>query len=304
MPELQDLACSAVLEVIMSHVTDGIRIVDTNHKTVYWNAAAQAATGYSLADMQAKPCSFLFRHENGTENQLCEQDCPLQLSAADNSGLEMQTGLRSKSGRQLVMKIRAVPVRNAAGQVVAVVEIFNDIADGTQGKIQALSNLAFRDSVTELHSPQYAELKLTSQLEELRRSMLPFGVLIFQITNLKAINDEYGTIVGDQTLRLIADILSAEVMPPNIVSRWQSAAFLVTIQNARKGFLLPFANKVKMKIEQTTIMQIFPDLAAAVVVAGTIATPNDSARGLLHRLTGLIRQNDQSNNGIYMDIEG
>ncbi|HWR05438.1 sensor domain-containing diguanylate cyclase [Sporomusa sp.] len=288
MPEIKGLTCSALLEAVMANVADCIRIVDTNQNTVYWNNAAQTITGYSAADMLDKPCYFLFSHKS---------------PASTGEYSETQINLQCKSGKQLTIRIKGIPVKNDAGQVVAIVEIFNTVADSSLEKIQALSNLAFRDSVTDLHSAQYAELKLTSLLEELRRSSLPFGVLIFQITNLKAINDKHGTIVGDQTLRLMAEVLSNEILPPNIVSRWQSAAFLVTIQNTRKGFILPFANKIKLQLEQTVIMKIFPDLAAEICVAGTIATPNASARGLLYRLAGHIKQSEV-NNGIYMDIEG
>ncbi|HWR43406.1 sensor domain-containing diguanylate cyclase [Sporomusa sp.] len=302
MPEIKHLACSAILEAVMTNVADGIRIVDTNQNTIYWNNAAQSITGYSATEMQAKPCFYLF-NSSDSDNRLCEQACPLKLAAATNEYSETQTNLQRKSGNQLAVKFKAIPVRNDAGQVVAVVEIFNALADNSLEKIQALSNLAFKDNVTELHSHQYAELKLTSLLEDLRRSMLPFGVLIFQITNLKAINDKHGTIVGDQTLRLIAEVLSAEILPPNIVSRWQSAAFLVTIQNTRKGFILPFANKIKLQLEQMTIMKIFPDLTAEVCVAGTIASPNDSVMSLFYRLAGHIKQSDQTNTGIYIDIE-
>ncbi|SMC78876.1 sensor domain-containing diguanylate cyclase [Sporomusa malonica] len=304
MSAIKHLASSSILEALLTNVADGIRLVDTHQNTLYWNDAARLITGYSAAEMQGKPCYHLLRHSGDVASRLCEQACPLKLATANNEGYEAQIELQHKSGNQMEIKVKAIPVRSDAGKVVAVVEIFNTIADTSSlEKIQALSNLAFRDTITDLYSRQYTELKLTTLLESLRRSMVPFGALIFQVANLKEINNNFGTMLGDQTLRLLAEVLSGEVLPPNMVSRWQSAAFFVTIHNTRKGFILPFASKLKQQLEQMSISASWPELTAKICVAGTIATHNDSFSSLSYRLDEQLRHSEQTNSGMHIDIE-
>lgn len=304
MSAIKYLASSSILEAVMTNVADGIRLVDTGQNTLYWNEAARLITGYSAAEMQGKPCYHLWKYSGDSAGKLCEQACPLKLAAANNEHYETQIELQHKTGSQLALKVKAIPVRSDTGKVVAVVEIFNTTTDtASKEKIQVLSNLAFRDTITDLYSRQYTELKVTSLLENLRRSMLPFGVLVLQVANLKEINNTFGTMLGDQTLRLAAEVLSAEVLPPNMVSRWQSAAFFVTIHNTRKGFMIPFANKLKQRLEQMSISNSWPELTAKVFVAGTIATHNDSFASLLHRIDEQLRQSEQTNSGMQIDIE-
>jgi len=60
----------------------------------------------------------------------------------------------------------------------------------------------------------------------------PVSVVLIDIANLKRINERHGHGVGDEALRLVADVLMGSIRPGDLVVRWGGDEFVVVLRGA------------------------------------------------------------------------
>ncbi|GAB6276739.1 MAG: hypothetical protein SAMD01599839_12790 [Rectinema sp.] len=72
------------LESILQVLHEGVYIVDKERRIQYWNAAAEAITGYSAKTVIGRRCADnILRHVSEDGQQLCTSGCPLQATLED-----------------------------------------------------------------------------------------------------------------------------------------------------------------------------------------------------------------------------
>jgi GGDEF domain-containing protein len=111
--------------------------------------------------------------------------------------------LRHKEGRRVPVTVRAEALREADGSIVGAIEISSDDSAQmeTSRKIEAMKRLAFLDHLTQLPNRRFLEMSLRTALAEFQVHDDPFGVLAFDVDELKTINDSYGHGCGDRALQ-------------------------------------------------------------------------------------------------------
>ena len=60
----------------------------------------------------------------------------------------------------------------------------------------------------------------------------PVSVVLIDVDNLKRINERHGHAVGDEALRLVADVLMGSIRPGDLVVRWGGDEFVVVLRGA------------------------------------------------------------------------
>src|SRR5262245_25000924 len=82
-----------------------------------------------------------------------------------------------------------------------------------------LKETSFKDEVTGLYNRRFFSLRLEEELSRYRRFNHPVSVVLLDLDGFKAVNDDFGHTVGDDTLREIAQILMKHSRGINVVSR-------------------------------------------------------------------------------------
>jgi diguanylate cyclase (GGDEF)-like protein len=105
-------------------------------------------------------------------------------------------------------------------------------------KVRILEDRAGRDYLTGLLNRR----GLTASLEALRKEDEPLAVFLFDLDNLKQVNDEWGHIRGDELILEFAGILKSYTRESDILARFGGDEFLVVMKRmnspedaARKG---------------------------------------------------------------------
>lgn len=91
---------------------------------------------------------------------------------------------------------------------------------------------------------------LESQPETLAQTC----VIVVDIDNFKFVNDQYGHIVGDQVIVMIADQLKQHVRSSDLIVRYGGDEFLVVIENIQMDVAKAIAESIRLGISKESIV--------------------------------------------------
>ncbi|WP_333663899.1 GGDEF domain-containing protein [Acinetobacter sp.] len=104
---------------------------------------------------------------------------------------------------------------------------------------------------------------LESQPETLSQTC----VIVVDIDNFKFVNDQYGHIVGDQVIVMIADQLKQHVRSSDLIVRYGGDEFLVVIENIQMDVAKAIAESIRLGISKEIIVISNMDEAIQVSVS-------------------------------------
>jgi diguanylate cyclase (GGDEF)-like protein len=108
-----------------------------------------------------------------------------------------------------------------------------------------LYKISIEDSLTGLYTRRYFEQKLTEGIGEAKRTNGRLSVVLFDIDNLKDVNDAMGHKMGDQVLRKFSQILKTHSRKKDIVARWGGDEFVAIIPGSSEDEATVFGERIK-----------------------------------------------------------
>ena len=209
---------------------DGVYVLDTERRIVYWNPAAEAITGFPAQDVVGTACRHnILMHVDEQGNELCHGGrCPAGCSILDGGRREDRVFLRHRDGHRVPVMTRIIPFGGGAGGAAGVMEIFRPDAPSPDAtRLRQLKDLAMRDPLTGIGNRRYGEARLSACLSDYSRYGWPFGVLFVDVDHFKRVNDAHGHAVGDAVLRMVGQTLLGAVRASDSVARWGGEEFIV-----------------------------------------------------------------------------
>ncbi len=108
-----------------------------------------------------------------------------------------------------------------------------------------MKETSFKDEVTGLYNRRFFSLRLEEELSRYRRFNHPVSVVLLDLDGFKAVNDEFGHTVGDETLRDVAQILMKHSRGINVVSRYGGDEFAVLLVETSKAGARLYADRIR-----------------------------------------------------------
>ncbi|MCZ8064269.1 EAL domain-containing protein [Silanimonas sp.] len=216
----------ALLKRALDATTTGVAIVDARQDgwpTVYVNAALEAMSGYSAAELLGRNLNFL----QGAER---EQPGLETLRHSLREGRDGQVLLRNfrKDGSAYWIELVVSPVRDASGTLTHYVGSQIDVSERVATE-QALAHRATHDELTTLPNRQLFRDRLAQALRESKRFGLNLVVLFVDLDNFKLVNDSLGHAAGDELLRTVARRLQGCLRQTDTVARFGGDEFVVLL---------------------------------------------------------------------------
>lgn len=291
----------SVYKALLDQVSDGVYIVDLSRRILYWNEGAFRQTGYEAHEIVGRRCpEDGLCHVDAAGHRMCWDDCPLTASLNDGGLHEAEIFLRHKQGRRVPVTARVQPLRAADGSIVGAVQIFSDgtAEQDSRREIEEMGRLAFLDQVTQLPNRRFIAMSLQTALSEYHIHKEPFGVLVIDLDQFKAINDSFGHTTGDHALQEVAKTLTGTLRPMDIVGRWGGDEFIAVVHHVNNEILTHLAVRCCAMVAQTS----FPSgdgspISVSVSIGGTLALPGDTTEKLIKRADELMYQN-KTNGGV------
>lgn len=159
-------------------------------------------------------------------------------------------------------------------------------ADRLLDDMQSGLRAAVTDSLTGLHNRRYALPHLNRTLERCKRKGNSFAVLLADLDHFKHVNDEYGHAVGDRVLIQVAQSLSGNMRPADLVARLGGEEFLIIMPDTTADEALKAAQSLSKVISEKEISENDGCKVQVTVSMGiAIADPNDenTAQALIDR---------------------
>jgi PAS domain S-box-containing protein len=113
--------------VTLASIGDAVIATDTRARVTFLNPAAEALTGWPLADALGRPLAEVFRIVNEQTRQPVEDPAAKVLRLGTVVGLANHTALVARDGRETPIDDCGAPILDERGAVAGVVLVFRDV---------------------------------------------------------------------------------------------------------------------------------------------------------------------------------
>lgn len=151
--------------------------------------------------------------------------------------------------------------------------VLQGIVDAVVIRHRTYHREAYNDELTQLANRPGFRLRLEPLLALCRRNKQAVSLAILDLDNFKSFNDEYGHSLGDEVLRVFADVLRKGLRESDLVARWGGEEIVVALPETN-----PAQGKMVLEKLATTLRtrEIAPHCTQAVTFSGGITSINDS----------------------------
>ncbi|WP_410498386.1 EAL domain-containing protein [Chitinibacter sp. S2-10] len=198
-------------EVTLISITDAILTTDSDFKIKLINPAAEALTGWEVADARGREVAdLLCLGGDLTPDELHK----VLLRARDL--LKPQNGqkamLLNREGAKLNVEYAVAPISDQDGQVVGLVLVLHDVTK-SQALTEKLAYQAEHDYLTGLTNRRGFENALNEAHQQVKNGGDPQVLMLLDLDQFKLVNDTCGHLAGDELLRHVTSLLQGLMLP-------------------------------------------------------------------------------------------
>lgn len=158
-----------------------------------------------------------------------------------------------------------------------------------------LELLATRDKLTGLYNRHAFDFLIEDGISYSKRNATNFSIILIDIDFFKKFNDEYGHLVGDGILQLVAKTMKANFQESDSLCRWGGEEFLVLLKDIEIEDALILAEENRLAIENA-YMEVMGDKLHVTISSGVSSfKQGDDADSLLARADNALYKS--KNNG-------
>ncbi|MGM0689793.1 MAG: GGDEF domain-containing protein [Bacillota bacterium] len=108
-----------------------------------------------------------------------------------------------------------------------------------------LKRLSETDTLTGIYIRRKFDQEVNKLMDLASRYNHPLSLVLFDIDNLKRINDEYGHLTGDRVLSTLAGIVKAALRSSDIFARWGGDEFAILLPHTTKSQARELAERIR-----------------------------------------------------------
>lgn len=114
-----------------------------------------------------------------------------------------------------------------------------------------LADLSSKDSLTGLWNRRHFQERLEAEFARSLRYEQPLSILLFDLDDLKQLNDRHGHRAGDVALRQVAAAIRGNARTSDVVARWGGDEFVLLAPNTGDEEALGLAERVRLSVSAT-----------------------------------------------------
>jgi diguanylate cyclase (GGDEF)-like protein len=155
------------------------------------------------------------------------------------------------------------------------------VAARSNSEVRRLEHAATIDSLTGLLNRPGFDHRIHEEIQRKRREAGNLAVLMADVDDFKTINDTRGHPVGDEVLKLVAQVIRSSVRVFDLCARYGGDEFGVVMPNSDRENAIQCAERIRRRLAERAIDD---DLGRVSISIGvTVLVPGDDASDLLAR---------------------
>lgn len=253
-------------------------LLEFEHAEVGARRDGAEVTAYSLVKDQAQALAELGRHEEAFSR------LSLYLERSDEVRAE-----QSESMLNVMLSELESGLTNDHELPALSSRVLAEANRTLRSQAERLEKISSTDELTDLYNRRFFNRQLEEELRRARAGGRPLTLILFDVDNFKAINDEHSHLVGDEVLRLVAAKLRGSFRHSDIVARWGGEEFAVLLPQTDREGAMAVADKARAVVAAVDWAAVAPDLLVTVSagIAGLAELAADeSAVALLKLVDG------------------
>jgi len=147
-----------------------------------------------------------------------------------------------------------------------------------------LNELAHKDPLTHLLNRRSMNELIETHMDNLKKTGRRFTIVLGDIDNFKSVNDTYGHEAGDMVLVAVSEIISRNVGPSDLVSRWGGEEILILLSDPLEAATLT-TDRIRKRIDENIVSHEGQDIHVSMTFGAAESIPG-------FRIEHLIQQAD------------
>jgi len=168
-----------------------------------------------------------------------------------------------------------IPLMSTTGQVSHLCLLVYDVTDNATHKMELekanadLAILSQTDGLTQLFNRNHWQHCLEAEFKRYTRSKHTSSLVMLDIDHFKAVNDNYGHLVGDDVIRHLAKVIREQVRETDVPGRYGGEEFVILLADTQANDALVFAERLRQTVEESVV--IYNDIEIKYTVSMGIA---------------------------------
>ena len=262
----QDAHAFHFLVDMLESVEIGLVVLDLDYNIQLWNGFMENHSGMTSAAVQSKNLFSLFPELSQAWLKR-KIDTVVTLKTRAFTSWELRPHLfRFGNSRPITsispymyQNMTISPLAEPDGSVKRVCLMLYDVTDVACSRLaleQAnaqLAQLSQTDNLTGLLNRGAWESLLNSEFERFRRYGNKSGLIMLDIDNFKAVNDQYGHLVGDDVIRHLASTIRASLRHTDYPGRYGGEEFAIILPETDADGAQIIAERLRANIARAVV---------------------------------------------------
>jgi diguanylate cyclase (GGDEF)-like protein/PAS domain S-box-containing protein len=275
---------SEIYRSILESLPTGLCVLDMQKRIVLWSDGAERITGHLRHDVIGHCCvgeSLLHCNQPGCE--WCNEDCPMARAIKTAHRADGVGFLHHKTGYQVPVHVRAVPVRDRHGAIVGAVGTFEGQQEELGTDCRGDDRTFAVDAITDSASYAITQAHLRETLAAFTEAQVPFGILCLRLEGLDIFRANAGPEAASALLRVVARTLEGALWRTDYVGRWGDDQFLVILNGCNEEGLSLVRERVRCLLFNEGIEWWGERRSLPVSIGQAAAQPGDTIESLVER---------------------
>jgi diguanylate cyclase (GGDEF)-like protein/PAS domain S-box-containing protein len=275
-----------VFRNILENLQTGVYVVDRDQKILFWNAGAERITGFLRQDVVGRFCrENLFASKDKTDSFAKEAAAAIEAVLRDGKAMTINVSLRHKEGHRVLVRARAVPIRNSHGSVIAAAESFEESISVSMWdrRHERLSKYGCLDDETGTLNNSFIRLQLKELMQTYSEFKVPFSVICARIDHIDDLKSTYGHKAVGAILRAVAQSVGNSLRPTDFWGRLDDRDFLAILPECNVQDVDKVGQRLKKAVGMAEIRWWGDNLSVTASFGGTTIRAGDTEESLLER---------------------